>query len=515
MTIGNNNVGNVDQSTTQTTTNVDNTPATVSNNATNNRQVTDVTNQSETQAQQATSNDNRNAFQKMVDGFCEKFGEFWSKVENSFENSRLYKGMQNFGKGMATTGHLIDNAAGATREAVQETVSRGLGIESGTIGACVHRDIRQGNFPAKFSAETSHYILESYPDNMRGMNAGYLMKELSNETNFIKLFTLHLMSEFSSENIKFLDDVQKDILVDVNQPLTKDSNNLEFGVDDVLKLFDKYLGTNAKTTINIGSATRKAVCRDFHSYVSALKDLELATRAQSDDNAQRLGGQDVARDSQTSKSPNVLDGDMAKLKSVDIKLTDEIDQNDPLYTEKQALLDCKSNLSISLRASINEIGTLMNDPNIRLRSQLNQNVKGTAYDPSTLTPATATTAATVATVAPAAVTTATPATSNAAVTSSENIETRISDLASAIDENANQITHSSTFSHSHMTLAHISKVADVIEPTNSLSVDDLSVPQNDDQLALSDESNGNVSNNPIGRTHTYGNTLTVPGMGEN
>ncbi|MCF6455653.1 hypothetical protein [Pseudoalteromonas sp. MMG024] len=513
MTIGNNNVGDVNQTTTQTTTKVDNTPTTVSNNATNNRQVTDVTNQSETQAQQVTSNDNRNTFQKMVDGFCEKFGEFWSKVENSFENSRLYKGMQGFGKGMALTGNAIDYAAGAAREAVQEPVSRGLGIESGVIDACVHRDIRQGNFPSKFSAETSHYILESYPDNLRGMNASYLMKELANETDFAKLFTLHLMSEYSSENIKFLNDVQKNILVDVNQPLNRGSNNLEFGADDVLDLFNKYLGTNASTTVNIGSTTRKAVGHDFHSYVSALKDLELATRAQTDDNAQRLGGQDVARNLQISKSPNVLDGDMAKLKSVDIKLTDEIDQNDPLYTEKQAVLDCKSKLSTSLRASINEIGTLMNDPNLRLRTQLNQNVKGTAYDPSTLTPAPA---ATVAPAAPAAtVTTVASTSSNAAVTSSANIETRISDLANAIDANANQITHSSTFSHSHMTLAHISKVADVIEPTNSLSVDELSVPQNDDQLAVSNESNGNVSNNSIGRTHTYGNTLTVPGMGEN
>lgn len=506
-------IGTVDASTTTNTnatnTHIDNGTLTVNNNTTNNRQVTEATNEENTQVQRETAADSRSSFEKALVSFCEKMSDVWTSIQKSVEDSRLFAGMQGFGKGMASTGNVIGNAAGATREAVQETVSRGLGIESGTIGACVHRDIRQGNFPVNFSPETSHYILESYPNDMRGMNASYLMKELANETDFIKLFTLHLMSEFSTENIKFLNDVQKNILVDVNEPLSRDSNNLEFGADDVIDLFNEYLGNNASTTINIGSRTRKAVCRDIHNYVSALKDLELATRAQTDDNAQRLGGQDVAQNSQTSRSPNVLADDMAKLKSVDVKLTEQIDQDDPLHTEKQALLDCKSKLSTSLRASINEIGTLMNDPNIRLRSQLNKNVKDTAYDPSRLAPA----PAPAAPVAPATTaTTAAPTPSNAAVTSSANIQTRISDLANAIDADANQITHTSTFSHSQLTLAHISKAADVIAPTNSLSVDDLSVPQNDDQLAIS---NDTPAANPIGRTHTYGNTLNVPGASDN
>lgn len=496
MTIGNNNVGNVGQSTTQTTTNVENTPATVSNNATNNRQVTDVTNQSETQSQQVTSNDNRNAFQKMVDGFCEKFGEFWSKVETRFENSRLFAGMQGFGKGMADTGHAIETAAKATGETMQEKVAGAVGHESGAINACVRRDMRhihdtQQLKVENLSAETSYHFLQQSAEHGNRMDASYMMKELANETDFAKLFSLHLKNEFSQENINFLDAIQKQFIVDVDQPLTRNSQNLAFEVDDLCNVHQSFISNSADIPINVSSRTRKKLSEDTHDYVSALKDLELATRAQTDENAQPLGGEEVPRKQQAVKSPTILNDDMAALKAVDVKLTEELEPDDPLFTEKQAVLDCKHHLNTSMRAAVNEIGKLLNDPNLRFQTQLKQNITGTRFDSNTAT---------------------TIPQNNETTTVKGTTENQVSSDAIV---NSDQITHTNTFSHSHLTLAHISKAADVIEPTNSLSVDDLSVPQSDDQLALSDESNGNVSNNPIGRTHTYGNTLTVPGMGEN
>lgn len=162
MTIGSNNVGDVSQTTTQTTTNVDNTPTTVSNNATNNRQVTDVTNQSETQAQQAASNDNRNAFQKMVDGFCEKFGEFWSKVEKHVENSRLFHGLQG-----------VREAAVTTKEMTQEATANALGHDEQAIQVRVDRDMRLNRPADKLSAETSYTILNAYPGTSHHLNESF------------------------------------------------------------------------------------------------------------------------------------------------------------------------------------------------------------------------------------------------------------------------------------------------------------------------------------------------------
>lgn len=477
MTIGSNNVGDVSQTTTQTTTNVDNTPATVSNNATNNRQVTDVTNQSESQAQQATSNDNRNAFQKMVDGFCEKFGEFWSKVEKHVENSRLFHGLQG-----------VREAAVTTKEMTQEATANALGHDEQAIQVRVDRDMRLNRPADKLSAETSYTILNAYPGTSHHLNESFLLKELDNKTPLAKVLTKQIDKEFATENLEFLKSIQENFLIDADAPLSRQSQNLDFTLGDTLEVHSKFVRTNSDLQINIAGVARNVFSQDIQNYLEALKDLELATRAQTEDNPARIETAQIPAGQLNKMTPVVQPEQLAQLEAVDVKRSETLEQSDPLFAQKQAVLDCKENLDISFRAAAKEATYLLNAANTSMVIQLQKNIEGTRFDPQA-------NAAPAPTIAPTVAPTLAPAGAPTAAN--------------------DQITHSSTFSHSHMTLAHISKAADVIEPTNSLSVDDLSVPQNDDQLAISDETNGNVSNNPIGRTHTYGNTLTVPGMGEN
>lgn len=340
------------------------------------RAVTDVTHQNETAQHRSENHHSGSSFLTQIKSICNSIKNAFHAFENFAEQTSFYKKFEAFSNGLVggfkslpaeLPQAFADNKTILSR--LKDQSSENL-IATGMQFNERHHIYSPDN--KSFGPPTSAGLLMQYPQEDGAINGQFVMQELAKDSFLAKCITEQVTKDFNLENIQFLDHVQQHFLKDVNEPINRDSDSFDYTLDNLESLFSTYVLEGANKEINLSSGERKKLCKAYHSYIDALKNLDNATRQL--DNAKDTQEQPnigiVPVKIQHREMPIVEAAERERLSALNLSIS----ENDPLAIQKQTVSDAKGKIDTCMKAAISTIGTLMNQSNSQLVEDLKRSV---------------------------------------------------------------------------------------------------------------------------------------------